>query len=257
MHTRHLRRSILAFVVVASVSTSAVAAVEVSTSNGPFTGCLATKTNKNSSTTKGQIYNVALGAVPVAGCAVGDIQVSVSNAQGQQGPQGEPGPQGEQGIQGPQGELGPQGEQGIQGPQGEPGAAGAGGLTLVRWAFETTLEPGPNRQSDQSTTLFPAGSRVTFVGGQVETIGDVPYYVLDCSGLVVRVKTEGDIYSASVIHVSEPVPAPIVPIAESATQYLVGEAGLRVEVRCSGSTSTPPVVTGYLLAEVLPASDIP
>jgi hypothetical protein len=46
----------------------------------------------------------------------------------EQGPQGEPGPQGEQGIQGPQGEPGPQGEQGIQGPQGEPGPQGEQGI---------------------------------------------------------------------------------------------------------------------------------
>ena len=262
MHPRHLRRSVLAFIVVASVSTSAVAAVEVSTNNGPFTGCLATKTNKNSSTTKGQIYNVASGAAPVAACAAGDIQMAVSNAKGQQGEQGIQGPQGGQGIQGPagtqgpEGKQGPEGEQGIQGIQGEPGAAGAGGLTLVRWAFETTLEPGPNRQSDRSSTLFPAGSRVTFIGGQIESVG-VDRDTL-CTTLSIRVKTESDIYTLSFVNIDEPIPGPIVQNGGSPIQYLAGEAGFRVEVGCFGAIQAqPPVLTGYLLAEVLPASDIP
>src|SRR5690349_18706470 len=79
------------------VVAGAGAAAAVTTSDpGPFVGCLASKTNPGSGTTKGTLYNVAKTA-PLAACLKGDTQVTFSNAEGPQGPQGIQGPQGSQG----------------------------------------------------------------------------------------------------------------------------------------------------------------
>lgn len=51
----------------------------------------------------------------------------IQGEQGEQGPQGEPGPQGIQGEQGATGPTGPRGERGEQGPQGEQGLPGKDG----------------------------------------------------------------------------------------------------------------------------------
>lgn len=118
-------------VLVAVMATVTVAVV--GSSQGPFTGCLASKSNKSMSTTKGQAYNIALGDRPVNACLDGDTQITFSNAQGPvgpvgpQGPVGPVGPQGPVGAQGPTGAVGPQGPVGPVGPVGPAGPAGADG----------------------------------------------------------------------------------------------------------------------------------
>lgn len=95
---------------------------------------------------------------------------------GPAGPQGDPGPQGEQGIQGDpgpqgergvQGEPGPQGEIGPQGPQGDPGATGPagpegpqgpkGGDSIVTNTFGTRAVGIAEGTQGQWFDLIPAG----------------------------------------------------------------------------------------------------
>lgn len=131
---------------------------------GPFVGCLATKSNPGSATTKGQLYNVAKGG-PLGVCLKGDTQVTFSNAQGPEGPQGSQGPQG------------------IPGEKGDPGDPGDPGLHPHQfWDFN--LDASSGNETDVSSEVFPRGvlhyggdssnSVVTSTGGYVLTKGEPP-----------------------------------------------------------------------------------
>ena len=110
------RRRILAVTLaVALLGITTVAAAVIESNPGPFTGCLASKTNKAMATTQGLIYNVAIGATPAKPCLASDTQVTFSNAEG------------------PQGEPGEDGEDGADGAPGTPG--GNAGIERVRWNF--------------------------------------------------------------------------------------------------------------------------
>lgn len=85
-------RLVVAVLLMLSLIASTTAIVLAVTSNqGPFTGCLAIKTNKNAPAQKGQLYNVKVGDTPLSACLAGDPQVSFSNMTGPQGEQGPPG----------------------------------------------------------------------------------------------------------------------------------------------------------------------
>lgn len=80
-----------------------------------YTGCL---------TKDGTLVKVAVGSAPKQACSKTERQISW-NAEGPQGPAGEPGAAGEQG---PQGDPGAAGE---PGPKGDTGAAGVPGVVLT------------------------------------------------------------------------------------------------------------------------------
>ena len=115
------------------IASTAVVVADVASSNGPFTGCLASKTVSGTAATKGVIYNVAQSATaPMAACNKGDLTVTFSNAQGPKGDKGDTGAQGPKGDTGPQGsrgDAGPQGIQGDPGPGGTQGPIGPAGPT--------------------------------------------------------------------------------------------------------------------------------
>lgn len=162
------------------VVVGAGAAAAVTTSDpGPFVGCLASKSNPGSGTTKGQIYNVAKSG-PLAACLKGDTQVAFSNAQG---------PQGIQGIQGPQG------SQGIQGLKGDPGDSGL--HPHQYWRFD--LPAGAGNESDTSAVTFPSGfwddqdfhvSSVTSVAGTAHSWADAGTPA-NCAYAKIRIRISG------------------------------------------------------------------
>src|SRR5438067_1635615 len=118
---RPLRMATAISVLLLTLTTSAILAATIA-SSGPFTGCLAVKTNSGASTTKGQIYNIAASATaPLATCLAGDQQVTFSNAQGPIGPVG---PMGTSGPAGPAGAVGPAGPGGPAGAAGPVGSSG-------------------------------------------------------------------------------------------------------------------------------------
>jgi hypothetical protein len=90
---RRSRVLLIGLLLVALVdTTAAIVAAEVTTSNGPFTGCLSKY---------GIVYNAKAGAAPLAGCVRGDTQIAFGNGQGAQGipgRQGIPGTNGAPGV---------------------------------------------------------------------------------------------------------------------------------------------------------------
>ena len=139
---RLLRSALFALAIVATTASVTAAIVLVTPDNGPFTGCLASKSNKSMSTTKGVFYNVAKGATPLANCLAGDTVVSVSNAQGAKGDPGERGP-----------------------------AGTSAGIVRVRWDFDFAARALPRDTFSQ--TQLEHGSIVTGLSASL-TLSDIP-----------------------------------------------------------------------------------
>ena len=179
-------------VALVGATTAVVLAVTGTPNNGPFTGCLATKSNKTASTTKGVVYNVTTGSAPLAPCLAGDPVISFANsagiAKGDKGDKGDPGASGVPGEPGPSGvpgEPGPSGVPGEPGPSGIPGVNGAdgtdAGLVRVRWDFD--IAAGALPPENFSTTQLEHGAIYTPESG-VLTVTDLP---VGCAALDVRV----------------------------------------------------------------------
>ena len=221
-----------------TVATTVVVAAVVTSDAGPFTGCLATKT-----TTKGTLYNVAIGSAPTTTCTKGDSQVTFSNAQGPIGPQGPQGPQGETGATGATGATGPAGDTGTAGAAGLAGPVGpAGGLT-DSYGSSAINDNGVPILSDHKpytirSEVVPAGNYAIFATGVASDIDHDASFGCDirAAGIVVaeglaRTETGGMVQNGISI------------VGQASLPY-----GGTIEFTCNTSTAGAEVYLGSLIA---------
>jgi hypothetical protein len=220
-------RAAVAAIVFAAIGAGAVVAVTPS-DPGPFVGCLASKSNPGSGTTKGQLYNVAKVA-PLAACQKGDSQVIFSNAQGPQGPQGSQGPQG------------------LPGEKGDPGDPGDPGLHPHQfWDFDLAASSG--NEADVSSQSFPKGvihfggasssSVVTSTDGYVLTKGDPPE---DCAYAKLRITISSGTKILALFLIDEPT---VTGEAEPPTNLGTSDSdqdgfGLKAAIQCYDGNDLP------------------
>lgn len=222
---RRSRVLLIGLLLVALVgTTTAIVAAVVTTSNGPFTGCLSKY---------GFVYNAKAGAAPLAGCARGDTQIAFSNGQGAQGISGRPG------------DPGTNGTNGAPGANGAPGVGDLGctdGQTIrwsatppAAWVCADVVPPPP---SAWSTITFDSGA-VTYTltgfgGAEDSTVVVDPLGGTNKVAKVVKSAT-AEVFAGTYVSTGANFSVPTLPFNATATKMTVRvyspDVGIQVRLK--------------------------
>ena len=147
------------------------------------------------------------------------------------------------------GPTGPTGATGAQGPSGPIGPTGAPyAPTLVEWDFTVpTCEPGPVICPATSTTTFPAGTRLTPVSGEIDSVTGSG--VATCLSTILKVDTGDSNYLFS--QQFDPAGALPKAIGTVAARTLTTGSSLRAFATICGTASVQrPSISGKLILQV-------